>query len=240
MAAPRLPARSLGAQIDSRKAVAAEQGHGGARSLREEGRPRHRRRKRHRPRHGTVLCTGGAAGVYRADCLEDRLDRVADEITAFGGAPRRIAADLAEVAECGWEVREAYEDAGRPDIVISNAAAWSEEPFLDVQDASWRRVIAVNLMASFVAGQRVARAMVGRRLRLPRTLHDAPGSRHPARLSWRYIPPDAACWEVSVLLNFGRADAGAGLCASLTQNLAELLGGLHVPGACPRLPAFFA
>ncbi|MCY4085384.1 MAG: hypothetical protein OXG37_00480 [Actinomycetia bacterium] len=77
-----------------------------------------------------MLRTGGAAGVYLADCLEDRLDRVADEITALGGAPRRIAADLAEVAECGWEVREAYEDAGRLDVVISNAAAWSEEPFL--------------------------------------------------------------------------------------------------------------
>ena len=30
----------------------------------------------------------------------------------------------------------------------------------------------VNLMASFVVGQRVARAMVGRRLRLPRTLRE--------------------------------------------------------------------
>ena len=57
-------------------------------------------------------------------------------------------------------MREAYESAGRLDVVISNAAAWTKEPFLEMEDDSWLRVIAVNLTASFVVGQRAARAMV--------------------------------------------------------------------------------
>jgi NAD(P)-dependent dehydrogenase (short-subunit alcohol dehydrogenase family) len=46
------------------------------------------------------------------------------------------------------------------DVVVSNAAAWTQEPFLELKDESWQRVIAVNLTASFVVGQRAARAMV--------------------------------------------------------------------------------
>ena len=51
------------------------------------------------------------------------------------------------------------EHDGKLDILVSNAAAWSEEPFLDMAEASWDRVIAVNLKASFLLGQRAARAM---------------------------------------------------------------------------------
>ncbi|MCY3923491.1 MAG: SDR family oxidoreductase, partial [Chloroflexi bacterium] len=38
--------------------------------------------------------------------------------------------------------------------------AWTQEPFLEMQDESWLKVVAVNLTASFVVGQRAARAMV--------------------------------------------------------------------------------
>jgi 3-oxoacyl-[acyl-carrier protein] reductase len=55
---------------------------------------------------------------------------------------------------------QAYAEAGRLDVVVSNAAAWTEEPFLELKDESWLKVIAVNLTASFVIGQRSARAMI--------------------------------------------------------------------------------
>jgi NAD(P)-dependent dehydrogenase (short-subunit alcohol dehydrogenase family) len=47
-------------------------------------------------------------------------------------------------------------------VAVSNAAAWTQEPFLEMKDESWLRVIAVNLTASFAIGQRAARAMVAR------------------------------------------------------------------------------
>jgi NAD(P)-dependent dehydrogenase (short-subunit alcohol dehydrogenase family) len=71
-----------------------------------------------------------------------------------------IVAELAEISECERAVHEAFEDAGRLDVVVSNAAAWTEEPFLQLKDESWLKVIAVNLTASFAIGQRAARCMV--------------------------------------------------------------------------------
>jgi NAD(P)-dependent dehydrogenase (short-subunit alcohol dehydrogenase family) len=102
----------------------------------------------------------GAERVYLVDRYADRLDAVAAEIEALGVVAGRIRAELSEVAECDRAVREAHEDAGRLDVVVSNAAAWTQEPFLEMKDESWLRVIAVNLTASFVIGQRAARCMV--------------------------------------------------------------------------------
>lgn len=131
-------------------------------------------RSRHRGK--VVLVTGGGSGIGRAtalrfaqegaarvflvDRLQDRLDRVAAELEALGAQPGTICADLAEIAGCERAIAAAVEQGGRLDVVVSNAAAWTEEPFLELQDESWLRVVAVNLTASFAVGQRAARAMV--------------------------------------------------------------------------------
>ena len=123
-----------------------------------------------------VLVTGGGSGIGRATALrfaqegaervyvvdrfQDRLDQVAAELAALGTHPGTIQAELSRVEECDRAVHEACEDAGRLDVVVSNAAAWTQEPFLELKDESWARVIAVNLTASFVVGQRAARCMV--------------------------------------------------------------------------------
>jgi NAD(P)-dependent dehydrogenase (short-subunit alcohol dehydrogenase family) len=102
----------------------------------------------------------GAARIYIVDHFPDRLDAAAAEIEAEGALAGKIVAELSEVAECNRAVREAHDDAGRLDVVVSNAAAWTQEPFLEMRDESWLKVIAVNLTASFVVGQRAARFMV--------------------------------------------------------------------------------
>ena len=123
-----------------------------------------------------VLITGGGSGIGRATALRfavegaeqvfivdhfaDRLDSVAEEIEGQGSRAGKIVAELSEVAECERAVKEAHEEAGRLDVVVSNAAAWTQEPFLEMRDESWLKVIAVNLTANFVVGQRSARFMV--------------------------------------------------------------------------------
>ena len=102
----------------------------------------------------------GAERVYLVDHVQDRLDQGAAELAALGTHPGTIQAELSRVEECDRAVHEACEDAGRLDVVVSNAAAWTQEPFLELKDESWARVIAVNLTASFVVGQRAARCMV--------------------------------------------------------------------------------
>ena len=102
----------------------------------------------------------GAGHVCIVDHFPDRLDKVANELRAAGVKATPIEAELAELAECERAVRTAHEEAGRLDVVISNAAAWTEEPFLELKPESWLKVIAVDLNASFAIGQSAARAMV--------------------------------------------------------------------------------
>lgn len=102
----------------------------------------------------------GAERIYLVDRVPDRLDAVAAEVEGLGAYAGKVTAELSEIAECERAVNEAIADAGRIDVAISNAAAWTQEPFLELQDESWLRVLAVNLTAYFVIGQRVARAMV--------------------------------------------------------------------------------
>ena len=103
----------------------------------------------------------GASRIYLVDHFADRLERVAAELRELGVHVGPIEAELAEIAECERAVREAYEDAGRLDVVISNAAAWTEEPFLELKDESWQKVIAVILTAASPSAS-VARAGDGR------------------------------------------------------------------------------
>jgi NAD(P)-dependent dehydrogenase (short-subunit alcohol dehydrogenase family) len=102
----------------------------------------------------------GAGAIYLVDRDPGRLDQVAAEVEALGTRAGKIQADLGEIADCDRAVREARADGGRLDVAISNAATWTEAPFLELADEALLRVMAVNLTASFVIGQRAARAMV--------------------------------------------------------------------------------
>src|SRR4051812_4005925 len=102
----------------------------------------------------------GAERIYVVDRRRERLEAVAAELRGLGAHAGKIEAELGEIAECDRAVAEAYADAGRIDVAISNAAAWTEEPFLDLKDESWQQVVGVILNAGFVIGQRAARAMV--------------------------------------------------------------------------------
>jgi meso-butanediol dehydrogenase/(S,S)-butanediol dehydrogenase/diacetyl reductase len=123
----------------------------------------------------SVLITGGGSGIGRAtalrfadegaehvvivDRIRDRLDKVAAEIEERGGHAVTVLADLGDIEGADAAVRTAVDEVERLDVVVSNAAAWTQEPFLELADESWLRVIAVNLTASFVVGQRAARVM---------------------------------------------------------------------------------
>jgi NAD(P)-dependent dehydrogenase (short-subunit alcohol dehydrogenase family) len=102
----------------------------------------------------------GAARVYVVDHFADRLEAVTKELEELGATAGSIQAELADMEQCERAVRTAYDEAGRLDVVISNAAAWTEEPFIDMKLESWLKVTAVDLNASFVIGQTAARAMV--------------------------------------------------------------------------------
>lgn len=96
----------------------------------------------------------GARTLFLVDRFQDRLDNVSDELRALGADAVPILAELSQVEDCQSVVDTAV-GRGRLDVVISNAAAWTQEPFLEMRLESWHRVIAVNLTASFVIGAMV-------------------------------------------------------------------------------------
>ena len=124
-----------------------------------------------------VLITGGGSGIGRAaahrfvaegvdhvflvDKRAERLARVAREIVDRGNRATTIQAELSQSDECRRCVDTAVAEDGKLDILISNAAAWTAEPFLEMKDESWALVLAVNLTASFLLGQSAARVMKG-------------------------------------------------------------------------------
>jgi NAD(P)-dependent dehydrogenase (short-subunit alcohol dehydrogenase family) len=104
----------------------------------------------------------GAETIYLVDRREDRILAVAEDLQKLGARGVPILVDLGDIDACDRAMSMALADSPRLDILVSNAAAWTDEPFLEMKDDSWLRVIAVNLTASFILGQRAARAMASR------------------------------------------------------------------------------
>jgi NAD(P)-dependent dehydrogenase (short-subunit alcohol dehydrogenase family) len=124
----------------------------------------------------SALITGAASGVGRAtakrfaeegtstiglfDLNAANLEIVAAEVAERGSKAICFAADVTSTQSCQEAVSRVVADAGRLDILISNAPAHSASPFLDMTVEEWDRVIAVMLRASFVLGQLAAKAMM--------------------------------------------------------------------------------
>jgi NAD(P)-dependent dehydrogenase (short-subunit alcohol dehydrogenase family) len=158
----------------------------------------------------------GAERIYLVDHFADRLDKVAAEVRAAGAEAVGLEAELADPADCARVVREAHADAGRLDVAISNAAAWTEEPFLEMKLESWQKVMAVNLNASFIVGQEAARAMVA---------DGRPGA-------IQYTISVSALGASRDFVHYGAAKAGtANLITTMAIELAE--HGIRVNGISP-------
>jgi NAD(P)-dependent dehydrogenase (short-subunit alcohol dehydrogenase family) len=85
-----------------------------------------------------------------------------DGLRASGRRAVGLAADLADPAAARALVRRAAADLDGLDVVVCCAAVLSRVPFLDLTDAEWDRVHAVNLRGYFATGQEAARHMVAR------------------------------------------------------------------------------
>jgi NAD(P)-dependent dehydrogenase (short-subunit alcohol dehydrogenase family) len=104
----------------------------------------------------------GATRIVLADIRVEKAKEVKAEIEALGALAHAIACDVGDIKQCEQLVAETLEFvSGKLDIVVSNAAPFhGAEDFLDHKDETWLEDIAVNLNASYILGQRFARAMV--------------------------------------------------------------------------------
>jgi NAD(P)-dependent dehydrogenase (short-subunit alcohol dehydrogenase family) len=85
-----------------------------------------------------------------------------DRMRAVGRRAVALAADLAEPAAARAVVQRAIKSLGAVDVLVTCAAVLSRVPFLELTDAEWDRVHAVNLRGYFITAQEAARHMTAR------------------------------------------------------------------------------
>jgi meso-butanediol dehydrogenase/(S,S)-butanediol dehydrogenase/diacetyl reductase len=118
----------------------------------------------------SVLITGAAGGIgsacarrlsaegarlLLADIDGAAVERLADEL-----GQTAIEVDLTRAEDIRRMVDAAYAQWGRLDVLFNNAGIVQGKPLLELTEADWDRMMAVNLRAVFFVLQAVARRMV--------------------------------------------------------------------------------
>lgn len=96
------------------------------------------------------------AKVIVADIRGDRADRVAQEISSGGGTAIASNTDVTKNDQVAAMVKLALDRWGRLDIIVNNAGTTHKsQPMLDVDEATFDRVYAVNVKSIFWSAKNV-------------------------------------------------------------------------------------
>ncbi|MDB6155266.1 MAG: hypothetical protein JWL90_3719 [Chthoniobacteraceae bacterium] len=87
-------------------------------------------------------------------------EKALQQIASYSTRALAFEADVSERASIEKMVAAAVSEFGRLDIVVNNAGIEIEQPFLEVSDEEWHKVMALNLYGPFVLSQAGARQMV--------------------------------------------------------------------------------
>ena len=124
-----------------------------------------------------ALVTGGNSGIGRAIARAlglagarvvllardgATLRASTDELRAAGVDAAWVSADLADRAALAAAATSACEPFGEPDILVNSAGVNVRPPLAQLTPDDWDRLIAVNLTAPYLLGQRFGPAMAGR------------------------------------------------------------------------------
>jgi NAD(P)-dependent dehydrogenase (short-subunit alcohol dehydrogenase family) len=100
------------------------------------------------------------ARVVMADVKEEAIRGEASRLVQGGAKVAWIVCDVTRRDHVNRAVARAVSEFGRLDVLVANAGIIHAAEFLDLEEADFDRVLAVNLKGVFLAGQAAARQMV--------------------------------------------------------------------------------
>ena len=104
--------------------------------------------------------TAEGAGVVMLDNEADVLEATAVAIRATGGEVETVAGDVSKREDVRNAVDLVIEKFGHLDVAVQVAGIADFMPFLEVTDATWDRILDVNLRGTWYLVQEAGRAMV--------------------------------------------------------------------------------
>lgn len=111
-----------------------------------------------------ALALAGAGADVALHWYRDRAtaEDLAARIAALGRRAVLVHADMGDAAAARAAVAEADAALGGTGMLVCNAAHIQRKPFLEITDADWARVHAVNLHGYFACAQEAAKRMAAR------------------------------------------------------------------------------
>jgi NAD(P)-dependent dehydrogenase (short-subunit alcohol dehydrogenase family) len=105
------------------------------------------------------LAEAGAAVVVN-DLDQTLADGAVTELRAAGRQAIAVPGDVASRADVEATVATTVDAFGRVDILVNNAGIWPTMPFLEADEAVWRKTLEVNLVGQLLCSQAVARRLL--------------------------------------------------------------------------------
>jgi 3-oxoacyl-[acyl-carrier protein] reductase len=109
-----------------------------------------------------LLAARGARVVLAARSL-DRLEALAAEIAAAGGAARALALDVAQPESVAGQLEQLPEEFAAIDVLVNNAGITADNLLARMSLADWERVLRTNLTGAFALSRELVRGMMRRR-----------------------------------------------------------------------------
>jgi 3-oxoacyl-[acyl-carrier protein] reductase len=104
------------------------------------------------------------ADVAIVDLVETLANAVADRVAALGRRSAAIRCDVSSAAEVEAMRDRVLQEFGRIDILVNNAGiAGKNAPLLEVNEAEWDKVMAVDAKSVYLCSKAVLPYMIGRR-----------------------------------------------------------------------------
>jgi len=125
-----------------------------------------------------VLVTGAGSGIGRATALAfaregaavaaadvsaEKADAVAGEANAAGGRAISLACDVSRAADCERAVRETEAALGPLDVLVNNAGIGASGTVLTTDEATFEKLLAVNVRGTYLMSRAALAVMVPRR-----------------------------------------------------------------------------